>query len=131
MSAKRFSLFFLCAFQLFGGPIALAQVNNFPRMVGRWVLLSPEPGSTTPAGYQIIITPDGGVFTNSNTMKGAAGRCTLAGANFCFEGVDGSEHRFICPYEVSFLTGNQELNFRLVRESDIVSCPRGTFHRTD
>jgi hypothetical protein len=109
---------------------AHAQVNNFPLMVGRWVHLSPEPGNTTPTGHQIIVAQDGSVFTSTNTVKGAMGRCTDAGANFCLEGVDGAERRFRCAYDIAFLAGNTSLNFRLVRESTIVPCPHGVFNRT-
>ncbi len=109
---------------------AHAQINNFPLMVGRWVHLSPEPGNTTPTGHQIIIAPDGSVFTSSNTVKGAMGRCTDFGANFCLEGVDGAERRFRCAYDIAFLAGNTALNFRLVRESPVVPCPHGVFNRT-
>ena len=106
-----------------------AQENRFYKMVGRWVHLSPEPGNTTPTGHQIIITPDGGVFTSTNTIKGAAGRCIDAGANFCIEGMDGAEQRFRCAYDVAFLAGGAAMNFRLVRESQVVPCPMGTYHR--
>ena len=113
---------------------AYAQVNNFPLRVGRWVHLSPEPGNTTPTGHQIIIAQDGSVFTSTNTVKGAMGRCTDAGANFCLEGVDGAERRFRCAYDISFLAGPGNvvtaLNFRLVRESATVLCPHGVFNRT-
>jgi hypothetical protein len=113
---------------------AHAQVNNFPLMVGRWVHLSPEPGNTTPTGHQIIIAQDGSVFTSTNTVKGAMGRCTDAGANFCLEGVDGAERRFRSAYDIAFLAGPGNvvtaLNFRLVRESAIVPCPHGVFNRT-
>jgi hypothetical protein len=108
---------------------ASAQENRFNRMVGRWVHLSPEPGNTTPTGHQIIVTADGGVFTNTNTIKGAAGRCIDSGANFCIEGVDGADRRFRCAYDVAFLVGGEAMNFRLVRESPIVPCPYGTYHR--
>ena len=113
---------------------AQAQVNNFPLMVGRWVHLSPEPGNTTPTGHQIIIAQDSSVFTSTNTVKGAIGRCTDAGANFCLEGVDGGERRFRCAYDIAFLASPGSvvtaLNFRLVRESQIVPCPHGVFNRT-
>lgn len=114
-------------------PQANSQENRFPRMVGRWVHLSPEPGNTTPTGHQIIITPDGGVFTSSNTIKGSAGRCIDAGANFCIEGTDGAEQRFRCAYNIAFLAGEggNILNFRLVRQSPVVPCPEGTYHRAD
>jgi hypothetical protein len=106
-----------------------AQENRFNRMVGRWVHLSPEPGNTTPTGHQIIIMPDGAVFTSSNTIKGAAGRCIDSGANFCFEGTDGGDQRFRCAYDVAFLSGDEAMNFRLVRESQVVPCPVGMYHR--
>jgi hypothetical protein len=129
----RSSLFAAAAFSVAICAVtsAVAQVNQFERMVGRWVLLTPEPGTTTPAGHQVIITTDGSVFTSSNTIKGAIGRCTHAGANFCLEGTDGANRRFMCPYQVSFLRGNEALNLRLTRESDVVPCPSGIFNRTD
>ena len=61
---------------------AHGQVNNFPLMVGRWVHVSPEPGNTTPTGHQIIIAQDGSVFTSTNTVRGAMGRCTDSGRTF-------------------------------------------------
>jgi hypothetical protein len=107
-----------------------AQVNRFSLLVGRWVNTSPVPGQTTPSGYQIIIAPDGSVFSSNGSLRGAAGRCIDAGANFCFEGVTDLRETYRCAYDVTFFPGNQQVNFSLLRRTaNDPPCPVGIFNR--
>ncbi len=108
---------------ILGGAVAdtaSAQRSIFPQLVGVWNHLE--------TGHSVDVRATGDVWTTGGSLARTSSTIH-GGANFAFEGSGASGKGWRCEYYITFLSGNNSANWRLVGSHGLARCPGGIFQR--
>ena len=102
------------------GDVSAQPISIFNNLVGEWNHIS--------SGESVDIRRTGDVWITNAPLSRVAD-ATEAGGNFSFNGRNSDNTPYRCIYYVTFLSGDQQTNWRLVASDGARSCPTGLFTR--